>query len=151
MDRWSKTIRRLGTALASTAALWLAASCATTAPSQFVEGEFQLEAISGNPLPATLSGALVIVSESLTLHPGGGMVSEQVFRNLTQGDPDTEVREHRTGTWSRNDSLVTLVWGPSESMTLRIEEDGATLRSVAETSSGPGLDILRVYIYRRGR
>ena len=151
MERRPKTIRRLGTALASTAALWLAPSCATTAPSQFVEGEFQLEAISGNLLPATLTGAVVIVSESFSLDVGGGMVSQQVFRNLTQGDPDTEVTEHRTGTWSRNDSLVTLVWGPSASMTLRIEEDGATLRSVARTNGGPGIDILYVYNYRRAR
>lgn len=137
------------TMLAATIPLWLASACSSVSPSQAVQGEFQLEAISGNPLPATLSGAIVIVSESLTLRAGGEMVSRQVFRNLTQGDPDTEVTEHRTGTWSRNDSLVTLVRGPSESMTLRIEEDGATLRSVARTTGGPGIDILYVYNYRR--
>jgi hypothetical protein len=123
--------------------------CGNAAPSDLVEGTFGLQAISGAPLPATLSASIVVVSESLRLDRNGHAVSQRVIRILTQGDPDTEVTEQEQGSWTHMDSLVTVTWGPEEFMTLRIEDGGDALRSVAMGSTKPGIDVLRVYVYRR--
>lgn len=143
------SVSRRAASLAALVLVVTSGGCGNAAPSELIEGTFELQAISGAPLPATLSASVVVVSESLRLDRDGRAVSQRVIRILTQGDPDTEVTEQEQGSWTHVDSLVTLTWGPEDFMTLRIEDGGDALQSVAVGSSKPGIDILRVYVYRR--
>jgi hypothetical protein len=130
--------------------LVFAAACGITAPLHQAVGEFRLQSVAGAPVPAIMSGAVVIESESLALDPDGGAIIETVVRNLTQGDPEAKLTSRSMGTWSRKGERLT-VTTPERAMQLRIEDGGHRLRTEATSRTGPGLDVYREYVYRRER
>ncbi len=132
----------------SALALALAAACQFTGAPLPALGAFRLESIGGSPMPVTLTGAVVVESESLTLESGGDAAIETLTHNLTEGSPDAKQISRRIGTWSwKADRLTVTVHG--RTMRLRVEDGGDRLRTEETSTTGPGLDVYREYLYRR--
>lgn len=114
-------------------------------------GTYTLQSLSNQSLPAVLAGTeprmIAVVSGSISLHSDGTFHSRIVHRPLSDAHPQDIVQE-TTGRYGRRGETVTLHHSNGDTDTFAIENGGTTLRTVAATRTGPGLDILEIYIYR---
>jgi hypothetical protein len=161
------TIHQFSRNLRTTALLFalcapLAAGCAPVIAAEDPV-PFALETVNGQPLPALLDGSEVrtmeVVNAALVLRQGldrGGRAdATTVFRITDAGQQPVQDTVRTQGSYVRSGDEVRVEFPGGAFHRLRVEDGGATLRTVAAgygdaPHGGAATGVLHIHVFRRG-